>query len=379
MYATFIISKQTRFDLLGFGQICGLTQLFNHIPGQIEWTDKLNIVRNLWKAHAAGILGGPFHSVMLPTYTLEKSNSVGEYRKMLQDATAANSQDSEHDDHAVGWIHKKKGVENSRGITLYSWNDLQVLNQKHGIDQVAQTLAPGVLQRYMKDPLLLDGHKTDLRCYILISSVQPLASFFYPEFIVRRSPQKYSPTDKGAAGLTAADLTKANFTHAQWSPIQMAEYLAEAERIDLDPQIWLDTVFLPKLKVLSSRLLRTTFSSLAKDAGYYGIFGMDVLVTNDLEVFFSEMNYSPDLGLPNSGEWKQEVTQDMLREVMGIQLEVLNYRVENGPAGASGVPSTDLMMKLEPAVKKYSKLAYTKSASDTSIWWYDQMPNRPSH
>jgi len=55
-----------------------------------------------------------------------------------------------------------------------------------------------VMQRYLKNPLLLNGYKFDLRIYVLVTSVNPLEAFIYKEGFGRFSTQPYTldPTDK---------------------------------------------------------------------------------------------------------------------------------------------------------------------------------------
>jgi len=55
-----------------------------------------------------------------------------------------------------------------------------------------------VVQRYIKNPLLLNGYKFDLRIYILVTSVNPLEMFIYKEGFGRFSTVPYSidPNDK---------------------------------------------------------------------------------------------------------------------------------------------------------------------------------------
>ena len=48
------------------------------------------------------------------------------------------------------------------------------------------------LQRYISNPLLLSGHKFDLRLYVLVSSFQPLEVFLYGEGFARLSTQPYT-------------------------------------------------------------------------------------------------------------------------------------------------------------------------------------------
>jgi hypothetical protein len=57
---------------------------------------------------------------------------------------------------------------------------------------------PMVMQRYLKNPLLLNGYKFDLRIYILVTSVNPIEMFIYKEGFGRFSTVPYTldPNDK---------------------------------------------------------------------------------------------------------------------------------------------------------------------------------------
>ncbi len=60
------------------------------------------------------------------------------------------------------WIMKPVGKSRGRGISLV-----------HELGQVLYN-EPVVIQEYLKDPLLLDSRKFDMRVYVLVTSMQPL-------------------------------------------------------------------------------------------------------------------------------------------------------------------------------------------------------------
>ena len=49
-----------------------------------------------------------------------------------------------------------------------------------------------VVQRYVEDPLCLEGYKFDLRLYVLVTSFKPLEAFIYTDGFARVSTAKYS-------------------------------------------------------------------------------------------------------------------------------------------------------------------------------------------
>ena len=52
-------------------------------------------------------------------------------------------------------------------------------------------LSKGVIQKYLENPLLLEGRKFDYRCYCFIACAKPLLVYFHPGYL-RLSMNKYN-------------------------------------------------------------------------------------------------------------------------------------------------------------------------------------------
>lgn len=78
------------------------------------------------------------------------------------------------------WIVKPANLSRGRGIHIIdSLDDLQY-------DDLS------VVSRYITNPLLINGHKFDLRIYVLVTSYEPLRVYVYKEGLARFASETYT-------------------------------------------------------------------------------------------------------------------------------------------------------------------------------------------
>lgn len=83
-------------------------------------------------------------------------------------------------DTAQVWIVKP--AASSRGRGIYLIQEFTELTPNESL----------VVQRYIKNPLLIDGYKFDLRIYVLVTSFEPLEVFLYQEGFARFASEKFT-------------------------------------------------------------------------------------------------------------------------------------------------------------------------------------------
>lgn len=173
------------------------------------------------------------------------------------------------------------------------------------------------VQEYLVKPLTVFGHKVDLRVYILIASMWPLTMHVYEEGLVRMAIRPYSVApedlDDRSIHLTAL-YPKPKKASKIRSVSNLFKHLNKAEGKDTTG-LW------EKITAAVVKVVKLVVSDMDPRHRQYvecfKIFGVDVLVTDELEPYILEVNRSPDMSvegetsLPEDVQAKAKLIHDM--------------------------------------------------------------------
>jgi len=190
-----------------------------------------------------------------------------------------------------------------------------------------------VLQRYIIDPLLLEGKKMEIRTYWIIASVEPFL-IFYHDGTVRLTTTDYEENDwtNPLIHITNTKQQKEadpNYYQTEnqrkWTVQQLGAYLLLENKIKNDTD-WLNNYLRPTLKQIISTVASASHPILLskkKRKGWDGKFellGMDVILDSKLHPWLTEIQMGP--GISRDPGVKEVVLPRMLEELTDIVLEV---------------------------------------------------------
>jgi len=157
--------------------------------------------------------------------------------------------------------------------------------------------------------LLLEGRKFDFRVYMLIASTNPMISYFHDGYL-RISLSDYDPNSKEKNTFVTNivlnhdvfEIAEKNGTYngmtkqemeakTCWWFDDLQKYLVEIGRV-VDPN-WLDNHLRAQMKKIMIHLTRMAEKYYAKQSSLSELYGIDLMLDDNLDVWFIELNTMP--------------------------------------------------------------------------------------
>jgi hypothetical protein len=276
-------------------------QWINHFPSSFEITRKMDLFKNF------SIMQKKFkkkeYNYCPDTFLIpDEAHKFKEHLEDLKNSSGYNKDKL--------WIVKPNKLSRGRGIYLIK--NFEALDTKD----------EGVVSEYIDNPLCVNGHKFDLRVYVVVTSFYPLKIYVYREGLARFATEKYSKnaTEKNLyVHLTNYSINKKNKNFDgkkkmaddtlpyKWSLTNFFYRLANCG-IDVD-LIWEQIYDLIIKSILSaeSYISHYTKQKFKKINKSFEIFGYDIMVDENLKPRLMEINLSPSLSLESNMDIKLKI------------------------------------------------------------------------
>jgi len=233
------------------------------------------------------------------------------------------------------WISKPTGANQGRGIYLIRSTE-EVERIKNLYTEVEEKTkkkrkvpAARLVQRYVTNPLLLDGKKFDVRNYMLIASGQPYV-VFYRDGYCRLTCTQYDRNSKdlcshltNQAMQKKSPLYEENKEETVWSMDRFNNYVNENycnENSNKVPLNWVNTILKKKCQQIMLHCFNAVRHRLDGKRGYFDLIGCDFLISDDFQVTLLEMNSNP--ALHTNCSVLKNVTPRVVEQTLGLSIEV---------------------------------------------------------
>ena len=221
-------------------------------------------------------------------------------------------------DHPI-WIFKPAASSGGRGIKF-------ILSQAADFPQ-----NEGVLQVYIDKPYLIRGRKFDIRLYVLVTSIDPIRMYIYDNGLARFATHDYQKekVDDLQGHLTNAKVNSCSenyvrgklgsesIENSKWSLTFLFQFLA-SEGVDTEAL----------MRKIEKAVISTMISGLSVVKGHhqrfiksryvsYELFGVDVLVDENLNISILEVNISPVMSGKDS-ELDHDLKWPMMLDILNL-------------------------------------------------------------
>ncbi|XP_076633862.1 tubulin monoglutamylase TTLL4 [Colletes latitarsis] len=259
------------------------SQKINHFPGTFQIGRKDRLWRNLSRMMAK--YGKKEFSFVPKTYVLPQ-----DLRCFKQVWEKCGSREK--------WIVKPPASARGTGIkVVHRWSQIP---KKRAV----------VVQQYLSRPKLISGAKFDLRLYVLVTSFNPLRIYIYPDGLVRFASVKYSDDINYLSDrfmhLTNYSINKTNSTYTsndcvdscsghKWTLKTLWAYL-EREHVNVE-RLWEAMKDIVVKTMIAGESSINSLSKANRSSRYccYELFGVDILLDENLKPWLLEVNISPSL------------------------------------------------------------------------------------
>ncbi|CAH0551742.1 unnamed protein product [Brassicogethes aeneus] len=279
-------------------------QRLNHFPRAYELTRKDRLYKNIeMMQHQKGYKNFDFipQTFVMPL----------EYRELC----------TTHNRIKGPWIVKPVASSRGRGIFIVETPNQVPLEE------------PVVVAKYLSKPLLVAGHKCDLRLYIVVTSFDPLIIYIYEEGLVRFATVKYDSSHKQLwnpcmhlcnysinkyhSDYVRSDDPSAENVGHKWTLSALLRHLKSEGRDTISLMSQIEDLVIKAILASANSIISACNMFVPHLNNCFELFGFDILIDDSLKPWLLEVNLSPSLNCesPLDVRLKSAMLADLLTMV----------------------------------------------------------------
>ncbi|XP_022904473.2 tubulin polyglutamylase TTLL5 isoform X1 [Onthophagus taurus] len=258
-------------------------QKVNHFPRSYELTRKDRLYKNIEKMQH---MKGYKHFDFIPQTFVMPS----EYKDLC----------STHHRTKGPWIVKPVASSRGRGIYIVETPNQVPLEE------------PVVVAKYVAKPLLVEGHKCDLRLYVAVTCFDPLIIYIYEEGMVRFATVKYDTSHKTlwnpcmhlcnySINKYHSDYVKSDDPSAEnvghkWTLSALLRHLKAMGNDTANLMSQIEDLVVKSILSSGNSIVTACKMFVPSINNCFELYGFDILVDDTLKPWLLEINLSPSLG-----------------------------------------------------------------------------------
>eukprot|EP00359_Climacostomum_virens_P001647 CAMPEP_0204899276 /NCGR_PEP_ID=MMETSP1397-20131031/1766_1 /ASSEMBLY_ACC=CAM_ASM_000891 /TAXON_ID=49980 /ORGANISM="Climacostomum Climacostomum virens, Strain Stock W-24" /LENGTH=483 /DNA_ID=CAMNT_0052067223 /DNA_START=189 /DNA_END=1637 /DNA_ORIENTATION=+ len=296
-------------------------QRYNHIPGHEHIINKDEFARlnyEYGQYYASRPQCFQAWEFMPLTYDL---NRQGDCEAFLEELEADN------DLKRIKWIRKKaRNSHNAEGVDIVDKSLALSLIAKY--KDSCPDKKHYIAQKYISDPLLVDGKKFDFRIYMLVANVKPLMVLYHDGFLRVSMVRFDSYSQEAYAHITntalAKDYVKERddaeelLEEQMWTMKEFEDYMIEQGFVE---EGWLANFVRPYMRKAMLHISRMAYPNFMHHPGVFELYGVDFMFDSKLHLWFLEINRSP--AMQATTEEKGRIQGNLVKQMLDIEFAVL--------------------------------------------------------
>ena len=228
------------------------------------------------------------------------------------------------------WIVKPAGLSRGRGIQVFA-SLVEILDNCHKEGQ-------WVAQKYIENPMIIQGRKFDIRQWVLVTSWNPLTIWFWNKPYIRFPAAEYDPNNLNDRFVHLTNNSVAKYAKNcteigqgnMWSSEEFAEYLEQ----EYGEDVWENSLRKNMQQVVKNSLeaVQDMFDENNTKGTWTELYGFDLMVDDKWNPWLIEVNASPwmEASTPVTEKLWADVLEDTIKVIVDYHYAKKKSKVDTG-------------------------------------------------